>query len=132
MSAANSPAPEAPPQPPQKNPVAKGCAGCLSIILLVYGLGCISQWAGCNQGGSPSAVSSLPTKAQWRSQHPKALFLQIGRASLKGYLGEPASIQRTGGTEYWRYECQDGSIQLVVSNPTMGDMDLVVTAVNEY
>jgi len=99
-------------QQSQKKKIGKGCAGCLSVFLVLYGLACIADLGGCNKSTPENAV---PTKAQWRSQHPKALWMQTGRASLIGYLGQPANVQRNGENEYWRYECQDGSIQVVES-----------------
>lgn len=106
--------------------------GFLAVMVLLAIIGSI--FAPSSPSGGPDTVStsSAPTRAEWRQKHPKALFTQAGRAALKNYLGEPSKTQRVGETEYWYYDCRDGSIQLVLSNPTMADFDLVVTAINDF
>lgn len=108
--------------------------GCLGIIILLVVIAWIADVAGCNSTTTQDTGPHLMSKAEWRQKYA-ANFGQnpiITVAKFKAVFGEPSSSQTVDATSYWYYECSDGSIQVVVNNPSMFGNGACVQSINDY
>ena len=113
--------------------------GWVGVIVSIFVIGAIAHFAGWDENSQPLTGQTHVgiTKAQWRQKalpfyNPGGGIKLTTVANFKAAMGEPSNTQTVEGHAYWYYDCADGTIQVVMIDPSLSGGTLAIDSINDY
>jgi len=113
--------------------------GLVGVIVSIFMIGAIAHFAGWDENSQPLAGETHAgiTKAQWRQKalpfyNPGGGIKLTTIGNFKAAMGEPSNTQTVEGHAFWYYDCADGTIQVVMVDPSLSGGRLAIDSINDY